>query len=479
MSYHEGVAATTPHLYPHLDLYRHGTLAPLRERRHVGRSRVVRDGIVRGSESRTAPGEKFTLTSEDAELFQQFREFQAFRRSKAALVQHSPEAVEDEPLPENFIATCDGASKRKKRKMRKIHGPYPHRSKWRIFTYHQGCREVSFFETKEAAEAEIKRLRKQAAIEAGATFSELLTDYQAHLTSKKLKPVSIYTTLYRLRLFLGPVLDCVSQVLTPQQAAKLTEELKTAKTKRGKDISPDLQLNTLSETKTFVRWLKRQGILKGDPMADIKIDLEKNKGKFQLTIDEARRWLARAVELADQGDTTAIAVMPTLLLGLRAGEVVKAVVRELDDGGTIFRVTNAKTPKGNRALRIPELLQPYLRKLAEGKKPTDSLFGVTRFQVLGGVRRICKEVGVPIVCAHSMRGLHSSLALGAGATGQAVANALGHESFSTTVRHYADPSAVGDAQARRAQEVLLGPKVGNNSRGKLFPTAPESPGLPS
>jgi hypothetical protein len=48
-----------------------------------------------------------------------------------------------------------------------------------------------------------------------------------------------------------------------------------------------------------------------------------------------------------------------------------------------------------------------------------------------------------------LRGLHSSLALVAGATSHQVAASLGHSSFATTAKHYADPSAIENSRAKR------------------------------
>lgn len=58
----------------------------------------------------------------------------------------------------------------------------------------------------------------------------------------------------------------------------------------------------------------------------------------------------------------------------------------------------------------------------------------------------CRDAGVPVVCPHSLRGLHSTLALQSGSTTHAVAAQLGHASFSTTARHYADPAAIDNAR---------------------------------
>jgi hypothetical protein len=72
------------------------------------------------------------------------------------------------------------------------------------------------------------------------------------------------------------------------------------------------------------------------------------------------------------------------------------------------------------------------------------------------VERICAAAGVPKVSAHSMRGLHSTLATEAGVTGAVVAASLGHESVSTTTQSYAKPEAVATARQERALTVLAG-----------------------
>ena len=105
--------------------------------------------------------------------------------------------------------------------------------------------------------------------------------------------------------------------------------------------------------------------------------------------------------------------------------------------------------------RVPPMLRSYLKHLASGRASGDLLFGQHwRDWPREWVQGICAAVGVPTVCAHSMRGLHSTLAMDAGITGQAVAASLGHESLTTTVQSYAAPEAVAGARQRRALEAL-------------------------
>jgi integrase len=51
-------------------------------------------------------------------------------------------------------------------------------------------------------------------------------------------------------------------------------------------------------------------------------------------------------------------------------------------------------------------------------------------------RKLVEEAGVPVVCSHSLRGLHATLATAAGATSHVVASALGHSSPAVTHAHY-------------------------------------------
>jgi hypothetical protein len=63
----------------------------------------------------------------------------------------------------------------------------------------------------------------------------------------------------------------------------------------------------------------------------------------------------------------------------------------------------------------PPVLQPYLAELTSGKTAKALIFGQHwRDWVRKWVRTICEDAKVPLVSAHSMRGLHSTLAIDAG-----------------------------------------------------------------
>ena len=173
-----------------------------------------------------------------------------------------------------------------------------------------------------------------------------------------------------------------------------------------------------------------------------------------------------ALQKAQAGECAATCALLALLLGMRASEVLHRVVRDLDDHGRVLWITRGKTDNARRRLQVPEVLRPLLLRYAEGKTPEQLLFQPEaggRQQPLsdawlwGQVQRLCDEAGVPRVSTHSLRGLHSTLALEAGATGGAVAAALGHGSFAVTAKHYAAPGTMDRVRSKVVEEALRSP----------------------
>src|SRR5450432_1078327 len=167
-----------------------------------------------------------------------------------------------------------------------------------------------------------------------------------------------------------------------------------------------------AEAKTFHRWCRDKGWTKINAFEHVQGLGRRRRGKPQLTTDEARKFLAKALELAEDDDDGAIAAAMALLMGMRASEIVERTIRNLDDDGRLLWITDAKTQAGVRRLEVPPQLQAHLQRIARGKEQGDRLFGpgATRYWVLRSVQRICKAAGVPIVPAHGLRGTHATLA---------------------------------------------------------------------
>jgi len=104
---------------------------------------------------------------------------------------------------------------------------------------------------------------------------------------------------------------------------------------------------------------------------------KRKHGKPQLRIDEARRWVAKATEMAGQGESGAVAAFVSLLMGMRASEITTRVPRDLDDGGRLLSIPDAKTEAGKRIRQVPEVLQPYL-SMSSCRKPRAPSFRARR-----------------------------------------------------------------------------------------------------
>ena len=340
----------------------------------------------------------------------------------------------------------------RRRNPSRVLGPYPKRSKWRlVFCDEGGAESFVTYQTKEEAEQVKRALERQLKREAIPTIAQALAEYETYMLDvKQNKPQSVRTTLFRVRSFF-PDPELTLQDVTPRYAAATYMNL-------AKVQATDTHRNQLAEVKTFFRWcVKGKKWLKENPLEEIEGVGKRKHGKPQLRIDEARRWLVVANALAEQGDAGAIGAMVTLLLGLRAGEVVSRVVRDLDNGGRLLWIPSSKTEAGRRTLEVPEVLQPHLMALAEAKPPTAPLFGQHwRDWPRKQVARICELARVPKVCAHAMRGLHGTLAIRAGTTPHVVAASLGHETAATTLQSYASPGSAHHAGIDRVVSLLKG-----------------------
>lgn len=336
----------------------------------------------------------------------------------------------------------------------RVLGPYPDGDGWRVVVVRGGGGRTSRrFPTEEEARRVATSGRRQLEAELGLalTVGAALDRYELARRAKGNRPGSIATTLHRLRAFLG---DQAAELrtLTPARLRALYDA-------RAKVVTVDTHRNELAEAKTFFRWTVEQRLLARNPAEAIAGVGRRRRGKEQLRVDEARRWLEVALEQA-RTKPGAVGALMAMLMGLRASEIVDRVVRDLDDDGRLLWIPEAKTEAGRRRLVVPELLRPHLQRLATGRGPGEPLLGAAheRSWVAAWTARLCRAAGVPEITAHGLRGTHATLAESAGATGDLVAAALGHESAATTHGHYTRPEAVGQATQTRTLTVLSGGK---------------------
>lgn len=324
-------------------------------------------------------------------------------------------------------------------------GPYKHGTKWRVvYVAASGAREVESYET----EAEAIEARDAARLTAG---NRSVMDAIGEYLKEHAECRGVETMRYRLRSLLRvkdgdrPLVSLTAAVARDLYAKRTTE------------VKPDTHHGELRYARQFCGWCVKRGYLRIDPFAGIETVGKKSKGKPKLRVNESRTFLAML--LADES-VEATAVLTAFLLGMRATSVVERTVEDLDDGGRLFWITKDKTKSGEREIEIPEVLSERLLKLAEGKAPTDRLFGdVDRHWLLRATVRYCKAAGVKRVTPHGLRGSGATSAVRMGGSVEDVARALGHADRGATARaHYIGGGAEESARGRRIEGLILGTK---------------------
>lgn len=298
----------------------------------------------------------------------------------------------------------------------------------------------------EAAKAEFSVKRR--------TIQDAIEDYRKDLTDRGLTPESVRQTIGRIRLIVGEISDSSLGLLTPSKAESLYRALATSG-----EYAPNTHHKALRDSKTFGAWIVKRKMIKTNPFDSVETIGKASAGGSSLRVNEARLFEAKAFEMADQGDTGAIAALIALYCDLRPGEIVQIVARDVDDNGRILWVDGArlKTANARRKVEVADRLIPYLLGLTEGKGPTDRILAHTRDYVADGAKRVCVAAGIPVMDARALRRTHATLASETGATSAFIAKAMGHgDSGKTAERHYIAPGAKQRGTAKRFLDTLNG-----------------------
>lgn len=315
-----------------------------------------------------------------------------------------------------------------------------------------------------------------ALIEARAlTIEEAIDSYRAYLLEKGDKELTAEKVAGNLRRFFAADLTQLLADLTPERAEALYRAFCEAPTQRGKPPAVATQQAHLADACAMLRWAcasKRRYHPGPSPFEEIEPIGRRNRGKPQPRIDEAREWLTTALDVGKEWPG-ALAAVTALVMGLRAGEIVSREARDLDDGGRLLWVTGKTNEECEpRQVEVPEVLQEPLRQLA-AKHPTGPLFGFTGkkmithwtrkvWDVMNERRAKAGQAPIPMpaagphqLCAHSLRGLHATLAAQSGITAHVVAGALGH-GVNMLRGNYAAPGALESGAGKRVHLRLVG-----------------------
>ena len=352
----------------------------------------------------------------------------------------------------------------RRRSSARVLGPYEERGRWRLIIVEDGGRRSVFLPTREEALQFKAGAQREITPPPSRRIADVITQWHtSKLHEAQCKPESIAHQCLRLRAFLAPVAEQDIAALTPRRAAALYQEATLRPSlKTGCMPAAASQRFGLWVAQSFFRWAVRHGHVGASPFRDVRPVGKVNAGKPQLRMEEARRFTEAAISYFEETQRPlAVGALVALTMGLRSSEVLDRVVRDLDDGARYLWIDAGKTANARRHLEVPELVQPYLLRLAAGKRPDAHLFGESRSggrrypqKMWDMVRRLCQRAAVPIVCTHSLRGLWATLAVQSGAASHVVAANLGHHSFQMTECHYAQGSVVKNAATARVIGML-------------------------
>ncbi len=376
----------------------------------------------------------------------------------------------------------------------RVYGPYKHGTGWRLIlrapdgtaSYQpfegeaEAARAKRAIETaltsddgwERAAELEEQARRARAEAEAGGkealTVTALIERFELHQREQGRKPGTVGTAGRKLRALLAPVLEQPARAITAARAAELYKA-------RAAAVAPETHRGDLRQARSLWAWGAKAGLVGVNPWTAVAPTGARSEGKEQLREHEALAWYETALRearseeigatsrqqrLIEQRREGALAALCTLILGHRESEVVALAPRDVESGWAW--VTKGKTRKSRRRVRIPDDIRWLLQERAKTVREAGGtrLFPHGRKWVYDHVRRLCDKAGVVKVCAHSMRGLHATLAVDGGETAEAVARQLGHISTAVTEKHYTDPAATAAAAQGRVLTVLQGGKKG-------------------
>ena len=258
----------------------------------------------------------------------------------------------------------------RRRKPARALGPYAHGRQWRVVVVDErGARVARLYPERRLAEEVIRSVTREIGGPEAITIEEALTKYEAYLRDvKQNRATSITTTMHRLNAFfvdrtiaLHGLDDSMCRSLYVQLAS---------------NAKPDTHRNTLSEAKTFLKWSLRNGLVRTNALEAVEGMGRRRRGKPQLRIDEARAWMVVALRRAE-AKPGAVAALVSLLMGLRASEIISREVRDLDDDGRVLWIPSAKTEAGKRTVEVPALLKPLLQRLAERPRTLGAPFRKT------------------------------------------------------------------------------------------------------
>ena len=304
------------------------------------------------------------------------------------------------------------------------------------------------FPTKREALAwEREQLHKVEA-DLDMTFESFIDTYTADMKNR-LKENTWHTKEHIIRTKLLPYFaKRKMNSIQPKDIIAWQNEMIKCRDKSGEAYSP-VYLKTLHNqlSAIFNHAVKFYG-LKDNPAAKVG-NMGKAKAREMLfwTQEEYKKF---SEEMMDK-PVSFYAFEMLYWCGIREGELLALTPADFDfDRQTVTInksyqriggrdiITDPKTPKSNRTIKMPEFLceemQDYIKQLYRIDK-NDRLFEVTKSYLHHEMDRGAKAAGVKRIRIHDLRHSHISLLIEMGYSAVAIADRVGHESINITYNY--------------------------------------------
>lgn len=330
----------------------------------------------------------------------------------------------------------------------RVLGPYAYPSRasprlWKIIQINpEGDRAVSYAETEAAAREAIEAIQRE--LEGERTVSEAVGAYVEHREC-----LGRYTVTSRERLTRCLDQDVPLSTITTKPMVKWYA-------RRTTEVAAASHRGELKELKLFFRWVVAKGWLPKSPVEKIEPVGELGAGKgYKLTHDELALWWEKAWEMAHRGDQGAVAALLVLDMGLRCQDITRRVVKDVDAGGTLLVIKEAKTRTSSGEFPIPPDLQPLVQQLCEGRKPEAPLFATGKGKhhwrdwPTEAIKRICRSAKVKETCQQALKRKRADVLSAQGMNLATVSRNLHHASTKVTTGHYLDAQAGQGAEQQQ------------------------------
>ncbi|MBI4758323.1 MAG: tyrosine-type recombinase/integrase [Chloroflexi bacterium] len=230
--------------------------------------------------------------------------------------------------------------------------------------------------------------------------------------------------------------------LTPEHVAAFRRELLWTTAGNGRLFSPSSVYQGLQSTRTFVRWLVREGLLLVDPTQDLVLRRPPHPKRRLLRVDEVSGLLEGCDTTTPIGLRNRAVVETLYATGIRRAECLGLNLTDVDPVGKRLRVMG----KGRRERFLPtgerlaESLDRYLRQsrphLADLGEP--ALFVTRHGGRLGTgslaqlVQGLADDLGLGRLSPHLLRHACASHLVENGADVRHIQELLGHRFLKTT-----------------------------------------------